>query len=75
MTGDSGPDELRCYHCGNPNVVQSLPVAPIEELEQLADEWEDTGHNPETDPHDDGMATQLKCSQELRDLIAEYDNE
>lgn len=47
-------------------------TVPIEELEQLADEWEDTDHNPETDPYDDGMETQLKCSQELRDLIAEY---
>lgn len=73
---DGTPDNHhKCPDCGEVYVGKeplnghNCPEkVPIEELEQLADEWEEDHHGlVDAEEH-----WRYRCAQELRDLIAEY---
>lgn len=54
---------------------QQVDAVPIEELEALADAWEQKADDwTPTDPHTDYTEPHLQeCAQELREVIEQYD--
>lgn len=89
MSDDSAPDKLRCPNCGTEYARHgyivprqdkpyyclecALPPEFLEELEQLADEWEVASEELSDAGNPLSSMWNQKRSDQLRDLIAEYE--